>query len=101
MNRLPTAAALRTTPTQCESQACDLHHEEDYTPNFSTVRLWVSRCGIMDGEPFPNTVYVEVLDYIGKGRPDWYELGHYDGDNLPESLPNLSADDLHHAPKES
>lgn len=93
METMPTAEALLALPNQCTSQTCDLHLEASFTPAFSTVRFWVSRCDIFDGEPFDTTVYVEVREYV-PGRPDWYDLGHYDGTNPPESLAGYSPADL-------
>ena len=85
----PSAEELLALPVTCQSQVHDLHLENNWTPAFSGVRFWVSRCGIEDGEPYDNTVYVEVREWI-PGNPSWYDLGHYDGDNPVESLAGYS-----------
>ena len=51
-------------------------------------RIWTSRMDLDDGEPFEKTVYVEVND-----DGWWKDLGHYDGDEPPRSLPGVT----HHA----
>jgi hypothetical protein len=43
------------------------------------LRVWLSRLGLADGEPFEHTVYVEQLDEDA-GR--WNEVGYFDGDVL-------------------
>lgn len=51
------------------------------------IRVWVSRCGLADGEPYERTVYLETLI---SGR--WYVFGHYDGTNPPEQIMNCSCE---------
>jgi hypothetical protein len=82
---MPSWDDLMSLPPQSQAQTCDLRWEARFTPAFAAVRVWTSRCDTLDGEPFDHTVYVEVLEYI-PGNPAWYDLGHYDGDNPPESL---------------
>jgi len=93
METFPTTETLLEQPCIHRSHTCNLHREAHFTPAFSGVRVWVSRGGLGDGEPFDETVYVEVREWI-PGRPDWYELGHYDGTNPPESLAGYSPLDL-------
>ena len=76
---LPCYELLETLPTLGESQACNLKID---TGDF---RVWISRCGLADGEPFENTVYVEFND-----GDRWKDLGHYDGDNPPRGLPGFT-----------
>jgi hypothetical protein len=67
------AAALRGRRTLCQGQADDLKLE---TPG---LRLWLSRCGILDGEPFEETVSVEALRLDIDADADWQELCRIDG----------------------
>lgn len=80
---MPTAAALYGMPTLCVSQACDLKIELR-----GEVRVWLSRCGLDDGEPFARTIYIELFD-ADQGR--WVDVGHYDGDDPPRGLPGITA----------
>jgi hypothetical protein len=48
-------AYLEKLPTLCVSQADDLKIDKNGT------RIWLSRCGSEDGEPYDNKVTVEVL----------------------------------------
>lgn len=48
-----TLSELESMPTLSVGQADDLKYETDDT------RVWLSRCGIADGEPFNNKVTVE------------------------------------------
>ena len=58
-------------------------------------RVWTSRCGLADGEPFEHTVYVEArAENADRDRGWWQDLGHYDGDDPPLGLPGLSPADL-------
>lgn len=59
-------AELEALPTLCTSQADDLKVEGD------GFRIWLSRCGVADGEPYDNKVTVE--EYIDG---DWTETEHY------------------------
>lgn len=49
------AEDLRNRETLAIGQACDLKHESE------TIRVWLSRCGVEDGEPYPDKVTVEGL----------------------------------------
>ena len=89
----PSAEELLSLSVICQGQVHDLHLQNHWTPEFSGVRFWVSRCGIEDGEPYETTVYVEVREWI-PGNPSWYDLGHYDGNNPVESLAGYSPSDL-------
>ena len=89
----PSAEELLALPVTCQGQVHDLHLENHFTPAFSGVRFWVSRCGIEDGEPFEVTVYIEVREWI-PGEPSWYDLGHYNGSEPVESLAGYSPSDL-------
>lgn len=46
---------LRSLPTLSVGQADDLKIETE------TIRVWLSRCGVEDGEPYPNKVTTEHL----------------------------------------
>ncbi len=46
---------LENLPTLCTGQADNLKIDT------GKVRVWLSRCGIEDGEPYNNKVSVEVL----------------------------------------
>jgi hypothetical protein len=50
------------------------------------VRVWTARTGLEDGEPFEQTVYVEVLDEA----TGWLDCGHYDGTDPPNGLPGVT-----------
>ena len=47
------------------------------------VRVWLSRCGLGDGEPFRTTVHVEEYD---EDQDVWWEAGYFDGDE-PDPQP--------------
>lgn len=59
---------LKSLPTLCTSQADDLKIERPCR------RVWLSRCGVEDGEPYGNKVTVEVRPL--NGAP-WYEVDMY------------------------
>lgn len=72
----PRWAALVALPVLDEAQGCDLRIDT------GDLRVWTSRMGLEDGEPYARTVYVEALrDHR------WLDVGHYDGDHPPRSLP--------------
>ena len=52
-----TLKQLEALPTLSVGQADDLKIETEVT------RIWLSRCGVEDGEPFPNKVTVEAWDF--------------------------------------
>jgi hypothetical protein len=58
---------LEAMPTLSQGQADDLKIDS------GTVRIWLSRCGIEDGEPCDNKVTIE--EYVD-GR--WVEVGWYE-----------------------
>lgn len=68
----PTARELDAMPVLAEGQADNLHID-----NEDGVRIWLSRCGLEDGEPFENTVTVEA--YNGNR---WETVATYDGGQL-------------------
>lgn len=68
---------LQDLPVLCVSQACDLHIDR------SDFHVWLSRCGLADGEPFEETVYLEEYDEE-EGR--WKDLAYFDGDTLLSDL---------------
>lgn len=75
----PTAEELSQLPVTCRSQADNLHYEdeeEDGTP----IRFWLSRCGVADGEPYENTVTIEVYD-----GDRWDTYVRYDGGELVDA----------------
>jgi hypothetical protein len=98
---LPEWERLMKLPVMYSNHTADLRLEVHYPAetNFADVRLWTTRGGLADGEPFEHTVYVEVRDIVmaeimpgaGGNGGTWYDLGHYDGDNPPEGLPGLTA----------
>jgi hypothetical protein len=51
---------LKALPVLCVGQADDLRFEDD------GVRVWLSRCGVEDGEPYANKVTVETLRRDGR-----------------------------------
>ena len=53
-------AELEQFPTLAVGQADDLRVEE-YVGR-KLVRYWLSRCGVEDGEPYPNKVTIEARD---------------------------------------
>lgn len=61
-----TLAELEAMPTVCVGQADDLKVETEDT------RVWLSCCGIEDGEPFDNKVTIEELV-----NGQWVEVEHY------------------------
>ena len=63
-----TAKQLRAMPTRSVGQADDLKVET------STMRVWISRCTVEDGEPFDDKVTVERLR---NGR--WEVADEYQG----------------------
>lgn len=52
-----TLKQLEALPTLSTSQSCDLKIESSFPK-----RVWLSRCGVEDGEPYPNKVTVEYWD---------------------------------------
>lgn len=86
---LPTFEQLEALPSLCQAQTCDLRID---TGDF---RVWTSRMGLEDGEPFERTVYVEVFSHhhdpeSGGTWFRWQDLGHYDGDDPPRGLPGMT-----------
>lgn len=67
---LPTAEQLDAMPTISEGYTCDLKIDN------GLARFWRHRTSIEDGEPFANTVSVEVI-FDGC----WYDVLTYDGDD--------------------
>lgn len=63
----PNRYQLDALPTLESGWTCDLKY------NNGRVKLWLSRLGTADGEPFEHTAYVDVLT---DGR--WVTVGHYD-----------------------
>lgn len=61
---------LRQLPPITEGTFADL------VVDTGTMRVWRSRCGLADGEPFRHTVHVEATDADGCR----YEVGYFDGD---------------------
>ena len=62
-----TLAELEALPTLSEGQADDLKVDS------GTIRIWLSRCGVEDGEPCDNKVTIEEYR---DGR--WVEVGWYE-----------------------
>ena len=65
----PTAQELSKRSTLATGQADDLKVDT------GDVRFWLSRTGLADGEPFENTVTIELLEDDG-----WTTYLRYDGD---------------------
>jgi hypothetical protein len=63
------ADELEELPTISQCQDADLKVDTGH------IRVWLSRCGLKDGEPFARTVYVEEHKGVG-----WWSVGYYDGD---------------------
>ena len=66
---MPSAKQLEVMPTLVQAHTCDLKIDD------GAYRVFLSRLDAGDGEPFDNTVYVEMLK-----RGVWVDLGYYDGD---------------------
>lgn len=79
--QMPHIDLLDALPTIEIAQASDLKISH------SNVRVWVSRCGLPDGEPYERTVYLETLI---SGM--WFVFGHYDGQNPPEQIMGCSCE---------
>jgi hypothetical protein len=67
---LPSAADLEAMDTLAEGYTCDLKVDG------RLMRIWLHRTSIEDGEPYRNTVSVEVT-FDGR----WYDVLTYDGDD--------------------
>lgn len=67
----PTADDLEELPVLTQGQADDLHSDT------GTVRFWLSRCSTGDGEPWDQTVTIEVL--LSNGT--WVDFIRYDGND--------------------
>ena len=79
MTHYPNTQQLEALPVLAESQADDLHIDTgDY-------RVWLSRTGTLDGEPYDNIVTIE-----DNGHEGWQTMHVYDGDNPPTTLPGLT-----------
>jgi hypothetical protein len=74
-----TAERLNACEVLHSGQADDCHFDD------GERRIWLSRTGIADGEPFENTVTVEV----NRGG-SWVSVAKYDGGELEESDETLS-----------
>jgi hypothetical protein len=55
-----TLAELEALPILATGQADDLKIDTEDT------RVWISRCGVEDGEPYPNKVTVEKLQHYSR-----------------------------------
>jgi hypothetical protein len=64
-----TLEELEAMPTLCVGQAADLKVESDEGDG---IRIWLSRCGVADGEPYENKVSVEK--YVNLR---WQEVSTY------------------------
>lgn len=90
----PSWEVLEDLPTTCVAQTCDLKFEQE-SPDpecgdaVQKVLVWLARTSIEDGEPFRETVYVEILS---DGR--WVDLGYYDGENPVERVGGYSVEEL-------
>jgi hypothetical protein len=85
---LTLAGILDRMPTLSSGQACDL--KIDRVPDDRGVRVYLSRCGLADGEPFERTVYLDECD---PDTDQWAEVGYFDGDMLlSDLLPPVTPD---------
>ena len=66
------AGVLKDLPVLLYGHSADLCFSE--AEEEGNVRVWLSRCGIADGEPFAATVYVEQMR-DGK----WEDVDYFDG----------------------
>lgn len=58
-----------------ELQTITAGHDSNLKHDDGRLRVWLSRLGLEDGEPFARTVYVEELKPGG-----WWLVGYFDGD---------------------
>ena len=70
----PTTAQLEGRLTLAEGQAEDLKAEVTF--HGQAARVWLSRCGVADGEPWEHTARLELRE---DGR--WYTALEWNGDN--------------------
>jgi len=81
------ARQLEDFDTITIGQADDLKWEgvaNDGTP----MRLWLSRCGTADGEPYERTVTVELYCVPDDEEDEqWHNVARYDGAPLDDRLP--------------
>lgn len=91
--RMPSLAELQALPTLCQSQAMNLKID------CATFRVWLSRRGLEDGEPYAHTAYLERYE----PNEQWWHSYPYDAaaDNTwlpvlepvePEYIDNLIAE---------
>jgi len=66
-----TLAELEAMPTITQGQADDLKVDEG-----DGIRIWLSRCGVEDGEPCNNKVTIEELQ-----GGSWVEVGWYEAED--------------------
>lgn len=71
---------LEGLPVLSQGQADDCHIDT------GEVRVWLSRTGVEDGEPFDNTVTVERLQ-----DGAWVEVAKYDGDSEQDASEDVAA----------
>lgn len=60
------ARDLEKLPVLCQGQADDLHLQN------TRYRIWLSRCGVEDGEPCNNKITVEEYDGRRWSERCWY-----------------------------
>lgn len=70
----PSTDDLEALPNLAVGQVADLKSDHN------GVRFWLARTDTSDGEPFDNTVYVEVQYPDGS----WVDHCYYDGDNVED-----------------
>lgn len=75
-----TTEELELLPVSHQGQADDCHIDS------GDVRVWLSRTGVDDGEPFENTVTVERLQ-----GGAWVEVAKYDGDSDQDASEDVGA----------
>ena len=70
---MPATWEIEDLPTLCQGQSDDLKIDT------GDARLWQARTSIEDGEPYRNTIHIELRDERGC----WIDAGCYDGDHPP------------------
>ena len=73
--------------TLLENEVITVGQDADLRFDGNGVRLWVHRTGLDDGEPFENSITVEVLAQVNQ-ESYWTTVATYDGDNPPSTIGN-------------
>ena len=73
--------------TLLENEVITTGQDADLRFDGNGVRLWVHRTGLDDGEPFENSITVEVLTDVNQ-ECYWRTVEIYDGDDPPSTIGN-------------